>query len=136
MPRSAACKSILIEIKRLAPERQRPVLLTLDGGSGAGKSTLAAMLQREIDAAVIILDGAYSASPGIADLVDFSVLVDLPVSERHKRLAERENAQFLRRWHETWDEVEEYYFTIVRPKSSFDLIVSGSSILGGSTFEN
>ena len=215
MPCSAACQDILAEIKHLAQNRRRPILLALDGGSGAGKSTLAALLNREIDAVVvpmddffaahvpdsewdarsiaerakdvfdwqrlrvdalepllagksaswhpfdfdaglcldgtyamseqsverqaapvIILDGAYSGSPEIADLVDFTVLVDLPVAERHQRLAEREDTQFLRRWHEVWDDVEEYYFTVVRPKSSFDLIVSGSSIMGDSTFEN
>jgi uridine kinase len=73
---------------------------------------------------VIILDGAYSASPAIEDLLDLTVLVDVPVAERHRRLAQREDAQFLRRWHTVWDAVETYYFTEVRPKASFDLVVS------------
>jgi len=30
---------------------------------------------------------------------------------------------FLQKWHKRWDEVEAYYFTQVRPKRSFDLIV-------------
>ena len=76
-------------------------------------------------APVIILEGAYSSSPQIADLIDLTVLVDVPVAERHKRIAGREDESFLRRWHELWDEVEEYYFDTVRPKSSFDLVVSG-----------
>ncbi len=76
-------------------------------------------------ASVIILDGAYSASPEIADLVDFAVLVDVPTHIRHKRLSERENEEFLQRWHAIWDEVERYYFTEVRPGSSFDLVISG-----------
>ena len=76
-------------------------------------------------APVIILDGAYSASPEVADLIDLTVLVDVPVPERHKRLAEREGARFLQRWHAVWDAVETYYFTEVRPKSAFDLVVSG-----------
>jgi uridine kinase len=76
-------------------------------------------------ASVIILDGAYSASPAIEDLIDLTVLVDVPVAERHRRLAQREDAQFLRRWHAVWDEVERYYFTQVRSVTSFDLVVSG-----------
>jgi uridine kinase len=76
-------------------------------------------------APVIMLDGAYSASPQIADLVDLAVLIDVTVPERHRRLAARENEPFLQRWHAVWDAVETYYFTEVRPKSSFDLVVSG-----------
>ena len=76
-------------------------------------------------APVIILDGAYSASPEVADLIDLAVLVDVPVPERHKRLAEREDERFLQQWHAVWDDVEKYYFTEMRPKSSFDLVVSG-----------
>jgi uridine kinase len=76
-------------------------------------------------AQVIILEGAYSSSPQIADLIDLTVLVDVPVAERHRRIAEREDASFLQRWHALWDEVETYYLTEVRPSSSFDLVVAG-----------
>jgi para-aminobenzoate synthetase len=76
-------------------------------------------------APVIILEGAYSASPELAALVDLAVLVEVPASERHKRLAKREDQHFLQRWHARWDDVETYYFTEVRPRSSFDLVVLG-----------
>ena len=80
-------------------------------------------------APVLILEGAYSSSPEIADLVDLAVLIDIPVFERHQRLDKREeDKQFLQRWHSLWDEVEEYYFTKVMPKSSFDLVVSGNNV--------
>jgi uridine kinase len=79
-------------------------------------------------ATVIILEGAYSSSPEIADLIDLSILIDVPISERHRRLDKREgDKSFLQRWHFLWDAVENYYFSEIRPKSSFDLIVSGSS---------
>lgn len=78
-------------------------------------------------APVIILEGAYSSSPEIAELVDLAVLIDVPVLERRQRLDKREeDKQFLQRWHALWDAVEEYYFTEVAPKSSFDLVVSGN----------
>ena len=79
-------------------------------------------------APVIILDGAYSARPELADLVDLAVLVDVPVDVRHRWLAAREDKGFLEHWHATWDQVEKHYFTHVRPRSSFDLVVSGSQL--------
>jgi len=75
-------------------------------------------------ASVILLDGAYSAGPQLADLVDLSVLVDVPVSVRHARLAAREDPAFLAEWHARWDAAEAYYFTVIRPRSHFDLIVT------------
>lgn len=73
--------------------------------------------------AVIVLDGAYSTRPELADLIDFSVLVDAPRGVRHERVARRENGDFLASWHARWDAAEEYYFTHVRPKSSFHCVV-------------
>ena len=72
---------------------------------------------------VILLEGAYTACPELADLVDLAILVDVPVEERHARLEAREDEGFLEEWHRRWDPVESYYFTQVRPRSSFDLVV-------------
>jgi para-aminobenzoate synthetase len=74
--------------------------------------------------AVIVLDGAYSARPELADLIDLAILVDVPVDVRHERLRAREDKDFLDSWHARWDAAEAYYFTHVRPKASFDLVVS------------
>lgn len=75
-------------------------------------------------ATVILLDGAYSAGPQLADLVDLTVLVEVPVDERHARLVAREEEDFLDQWHARWDAVEKYYFTRVRPRTSYDLVVT------------
>ena len=75
-------------------------------------------------AEVIVLDGAYSSRPELSDLIDLSVLVDVAAEVRHRRLDGREDADFLAGWHRRWDEAEAYYFTRVRPPSSFDLIVA------------
>jgi len=77
-------------------------------------------------AAVIVLDGAYTARPELEDLVDLAVLVEASEHARHARLAAREAASFLTAWHQRWDAAESFYFTHVRPASSFDLIVSTS----------
>ena len=75
-------------------------------------------------AEVILLDGVFSARPELADLVDLTILVDVPVDERHARLDAREGKDFLDRWHTRWDPVEEYYFLHIRPSDSFDLVVT------------
>ena len=73
---------------------------------------------------VIVLEGAYSCRPELADLIDFTVLVEAPVDERRRRIAAREtNQEWTDAWHARWDPAEEHYFTEVRPASSFDLVV-------------
>ena len=79
-------------------------------------------------APVIVLDGAYSASPALEDLVDLTVLVDVPRAERHARLAAREDAAFLASWHALWDDAEAYYFSRVRPATTFDFVVSPDAL--------
>jgi uridine kinase len=74
-------------------------------------------------AAVVILDGAYSSRPELADLIDLSVLVDVPPGERRRRLVERDGNAYTDAWQERWNATEEYYFTEVRPPSSFDLVI-------------
>jgi para-aminobenzoate synthetase len=72
---------------------------------------------------VMLLEGAYSACPFLADPVDLAIMVDVPLDERHARPATREDREFLDRWHMIWDAVEKYYFTQVRPRASFDLVI-------------
>ena len=73
---------------------------------------------------VILIEGAHSSSPKLADLVDLAILVDVPIQERHARLAAREDPDFLKTWHRRWDDAEAYYFDEVRPKHSFDVVVA------------
>jgi uridine kinase len=71
---------------------------------------------------LIILDGVYSARPELSDLINLSVLVQLPDIVRRERLKKREGADYVSEWHPVWDEAEDYYFLEVRPPESFDLI--------------
>lgn len=87
----------------------------------------AALAERQ-PAAVVILDGAYSARPELADIIDLSVLVQAPARERRERLAAREAPDFLEAWHARWDVAEAHYFTDVRPPSSFDVVVWTASV--------
>jgi uridine kinase len=87
-----------------------------------GTYGMQAELTEVAPATVILLDGAYSAGPALREWVDLTVLVDVPVTVRHARLAEREDAAFLADWHRVWDPVEAFYYTHVRPRESFDVV--------------
>jgi uridine kinase len=78
-------------------------------------------------ASVIILDGLYSARPELADLIGLRVLVESSAPIRAQRLAAREGADFMRIWQPIWDAREDYYFTVLRPRESFDFIVSSDN---------
>jgi uridine kinase len=78
-------------------------------------------------APVIVLEGAYSTRPELADLIDLAVLVDVPLDERHRRIAVREKEGFRDAWHARWDGAEGHYFSHVRPASAFDLVVTNGT---------
>ena len=75
-------------------------------------------------ASIIIIDGAYSSGPQLADLVNLTVLVETSEAERWNRLTRREEAKFLAEWHARWTAVEDFYFSNIRSRSCFDLIVT------------
>jgi para-aminobenzoate synthetase len=78
-------------------------------------------------AETIAVEGAYAARPELSDLIDLAVRIDAPETVRRRRLAAREHPEFLARWHARWDDAEAWYFTRVRPASSFDLVLSTAS---------
>jgi uridine kinase len=92
-----------------------------------GTYAMARDLVRREPAPVIILDGAYSARPEHADLIDLSILIDVPAVVREQRLTARDTPAFLAAWHARWDAAESFYFEQIRPAGTFDLIVDGSS---------
>ncbi len=96
------------------------------GLTGAGTYGLSSKVKTAQPVSVILLEGAYSASPQLRDLVDIAVLVDVPTEVRHARLKIRDrDSRFLSIWHTIWDEVEAYYFEHVCPPESYDMIIKG-----------
>jgi uridine kinase len=77
---------------------------------------------------VVLLDGAYSARPELGDVLDLAVLVEASAHTRQARLEAREARDFLQQWHARWDPAEEFYFTHVRPASSFDLVIETNGV--------
>ncbi len=98
------------------------------GPSADGTYPMRADHSERQSAAVIVLDGAYSTRPELADLIDLSVLIDTPTNVCHRRLADREEKSFLAAWHARWDAAEAHYFSLVRPPALFDLVVTTSAI--------
>ena len=72
---------------------------------------------------VIILEGAYSARPELRGIVDLTVLVESTDDVRKRQLRDREGEKFMKKWHEIWDEAEDYYFSKVSPNETFDLVI-------------
>ncbi|CAG7643488.1 uridine kinase [Paenibacillus allorhizosphaerae] len=71
---------------------------------------------------VIILDGIYSSLLELSNVNHITVLVDVPPELRRHRHDIREGTDDLD-WHLRWDSAGDYYFTVLRPPTSFDLIV-------------
>lgn len=74
---------------------------------------------------LIVLDGAYSTRPELQDIIDLSILVEVPDdTDRRERLLSREGEEYMRDWHVRWGVAEDYYFSHVTPRSSFNVILS------------
>ena len=94
------------------------------GTQGDGSYRLKLDFTHRQPAKVILLEGAYSFSPELSDLVDLSILVDVKTSVRHSRLALREKKEFLDKWHDRWDDVEKLYYSEIRPEQLYDLVLN------------
>lgn len=74
---------------------------------------------------LVVLEGAYSSRPELQDIIDLSILVEVPDdANRRDRLINREGTEYMDNWHKRWDPAEDYYFSKVRPNSSFDMIIA------------
>jgi uridine kinase len=83
-------------------------------------------------ARTVVLDGAYTARPELADVVDLPVLLELDHALRRERVSQRVGEEFADSWYAVWDAAEEYYFTTIRPRESFAIVFTRASA-GGAT---
>ncbi|WP_428269463.1 uridine kinase family protein [Haliangium sp.] len=112
--------------------RQRPVLEALRQGHpatwraydwDADTGRLVDQPTRRDPAAIVILEGVYSARPQLADLVDLAVLIELPDPLRLAQLHRREGEHIQPEWERRWASAEEWYFDMVMPPAAFDLVL-------------
>ncbi|MCU1466065.1 MAG: family ATPase [Actinomycetia bacterium] len=79
---------------------------------------------------IVIVEGVYSARPEFDDLLDLRVLVEVSDQLREQRrqarprTVSRDDPQG---WDALWDAAESVYFDTIRPRSAFDLIVTGDT---------
>ena len=76
-----------------------------------------------VPAPVVILDGAYSARPELADLLDLRVLLLIDDDVRRAQLLAREGDLYRSDWEARWTEAELHYFGTVMPPEAFDLVL-------------
>ncbi len=74
---------------------------------------------------VLLVEGVFSGSPELSDLVDYAVLVVIPDDERLRRLRRRVAPD---EWDDTWLRAELSYFERRRPPHTFDLVVPGTFV--------
>jgi uridine kinase len=76
-------------------------------------------------AAVVILNGAYSARPELSDLYGLRVLLTVTREVRRARLLRREGERYRAEWEARWGEAEDLYFDVLMPTAAFDLVLDG-----------
>ena len=77
-------------------------------------------------AAVVLLDGAYSARPELAPLLGLRLLLDAGRDTRRERLVRREGERYRAEWEARWGEAEDLYFDVMMPPEAFDLVLDGN----------
>jgi uridine kinase len=77
-------------------------------------------------AAVVLLNGAYSARPELSDLYSQRVLLTVARDVRRERLLRREAERYRAEWEARWSEAEDLYFDVLMPPGAFDLVLDGN----------
>jgi len=72
---------------------------------------------------VVVLEGAYSCRPELAQCLDLTVLLQMDNDARLGRLLARDGQAYRDDWLGRWTEAEDHYFSVVRPPRSFDLVL-------------
>jgi uridine kinase len=97
-----------------------------DWDAGSGLTSAITIEPRDI----VIVEGVYSARPELGDLLELTVLVEALDVDRQQRRDERHRTVSRHDphgWDARWDRSEDIYFDTIRPRETFDLIVSGGS---------
>jgi uridine kinase len=74
---------------------------------------------------IIIVEGVYSARPELQELLDFSVLIDIPDDLRRRRLTEREGE--IGAWERQWHLAEDWYFENRVRGEGFDVVITSDN---------
>ena len=72
---------------------------------------------------LIIVEGAYSMHPELADHYDLSVFLDVSPELQRERIAKRNTPELAKRFHEEWIPMEQLYFSKMGVKERCDLVI-------------
>jgi uridine kinase len=111
-------RGVLEQLRHGRPATWRPYDWDADNGC----------LGHEITAGpvgIVILDGAYSSRPELADLLTVRVLLEVDRDVRRDRLLRREGERYRAEWEGRWGAAEDLYFRTVMPPEAFDLVLDG-----------
>jgi len=106
--------------------RERACFRRFDWVAGRGLTSSVTLQPRDI----VVVEGVYSARPELYDLLDLTVLVETTNEERERRRHQRSRTVSRddpHTWDARWDAAELLYFEAIRPRSTFDLIVSSNA---------
>jgi uridine kinase len=118
--------------ERLRDEALRPLARTEPARFGcfnwlAGRGLTSAVSIEPRD--IVIIEGVYSARPEFDDFLALKVLVEAADDDREQRRQLRRRTVSRNDpdgWDARWGAAERVYFECVRPRNTFDLVVSGS----------
>ncbi len=109
-------RALLERLRRGERARWQPYDWEADDGRLAGEVSAG-------PAGVVILEGAYSGRPELADLYSLRVLLDVARDVRRERLLQREGERYRAEWEARWGEAEDLYFEMRMPPQAFDLVL-------------
>jgi uridine kinase len=114
-----------LRAEALVPLRKRRAasFRRFDWERGSGLDGTVSVEPRDL----ILVEGVFSSSPELSDLVERSVFVDTPEPERLRRLHLRVTSE---EWDDKWLIAERAYFELTRTPLSFDLVVPGTGPAG------
>ena len=72
---------------------------------------------------LVIVEGAYSMHPELADHYDLSVFLDVSPDLQRERIAKRNTPELAKRFHEEWIPMEQLYFSKMGVKERCDLVI-------------
>lgn len=109
-------RDVLENLRRRQPATWRPYDWESDDGSFGPPVSGG-------PADIVILDGAFSARPELADLLTLRVLRDVPRDVRRARLLRREGRRYRAEWEARWSDAEDLYFDALMPRAAFDFVL-------------
>ena len=73
---------------------------------------------------LVIVEGAYSMHPELADHYDLSVFLDVSSELQRDRIVKRNGPEMAKRFHDEWIPMEQLYFSKMDVKERCDLVIS------------